>query len=640
MKLFKPSGQLKLPRWISKLTYGSFWRIDQIGALIGLVFLLTVFSILSPNFRQPGNLILIATMASTIGIIAVGQTLVLLTGGIDLSVSSVAALSGLIAASFMSNGCGIIPPMKGPLSYLAILIGLACGMVIGALQGWLISNRHMPPFIVTLATMVGLSGVNQVFSYRWPTHSLPDDFRWISDGYLWVIPVPVLIMAGVYLVAWYILHNTKFGRYCYAVGGNEVAARLSGVNVDRHKTYVYAISGLLAGLSGIILMTYIDGAAPTIGESYELYSIAAAIIGGVSLGGGIGSVWGTLIGVMIITIIPNGLIMLNALPWWRDSITGAIILVAVLIDVERRRARQSVSKSEVNAPILTGQYLNEVLLRLTQTVDKKLGSTYCRIYLANRDTGDLIFQANTGTGENEQLSDNHVVSGKGGIIYEAKETGHPVKVPEIAHRVGVVPINSEVQSAVALPLIVNKRVIGVMEVQSQVPNAFRGEALRVLENITNSMTQMLEDAWLLESGWLLSQTRDSLRHLWDDLYLGRSSLADWALTTPNDPVEYTPVKRGEALRQFLLATIDNLHLISISNNHDKTCQKAHRILQLTYVQELLVDEITHELHISRRQYFYDLKEALEVIADALVRTHQINLQTQFHNSENSNLHFL
>lgn len=616
-------------RWLTNLTYRSFWRLDQIGALVGLLLLITVFSILSPNFRQPGNFILIATMASTIGIIAVGQTLVLLTGGIDLSVSSVAALSGLIAASFMSNGIGIIPPLSGPLSYLAILIGLACGMIVGALQGWLISNRHMPPFIVTLATMVGLSGVNQVFSYRWPTHSLPDDFKWISDGYVWVIPVPVIIMACVYFIAWYVLRNTKFGRYCYAVGGNEVAARLSGVNVDRHKTYVYAISGLLAALSGIILMTYIDGAAPTIGASYELYSIAAAIIGGVSLGGGIGSVWGTLIGVMIITIIPNGLIMLNALPWWRDSITGGIILVAVLIDVERRRARQSVSKSEVNTPILTGQYLNEVLLRITQTVDKQLGSTFCRIYLANRDTGDLIYQANTGTGESDQQFDNQVISGKGGIVYEAKEMGQPVRVADISHRVGIVPINSEVQSAMALPLIVNKRTIGVMEVQSKVPNAFRGEALRMLVNITNSMTQLLEDAWLLESGWLLAQTRDTLRHLWDDLYLGRSPLAEWALTIPNVLVEYTPVQRGEALRKFLQSTIDNLPKRS-TNNHDTTGQKAYRILQLTYVQELMVEEITRELHVSRRQYFYDLKEALEVLADALVRTHQTNLRAEFH----------
>jgi ribose transport system permease protein len=629
MKRFKPSTMSNKTRWLTNLTYRSFWRLDQIGALVGLLLLITVFSILSPNFRQPGNFILIATMASTIGIIAVGQTLVLLTGGIDLSVSSVAALSGLIAASFMSNGIGIIPPLSGPLSYLAILIGLACGMIVGALQGWLISNRHMPPFIVTLATMVGLSGVNQVFSYRWPTHSLPDDFKWISDGYVWVIPVPVIIMACVYFIAWYVLRNTKFGRYCYAVGGNEVAARLSGVNVDRHKTYVYAISGLLAALSGIILMTYIDGAAPTIGASYELYSIAAAIIGGVSLGGGIGSVWGTLIGVMIITIIPNGLIMLNALPWWRDSITGGIILVAVLIDVERRRARQSVSKSEVNTPILTGQYLNEVLLRITQTVDKQLGSTFCRIYLANRDTGDLIYQANTGTGESDQQFDNQVISGKGGIVYEAKEMGQPVRVADISHRVGIVPINSEVQSAMALPLIVNKRTIGVMEVQSKVPNAFRGEALRMLVNITNSMTQLLEDAWLLESGWLLAQPRDTLRHLWDDLYLGRSPLAEWALTIPNVLVEYTPVQRGEALRKFLQSTIDNLPKRS-TNNHDTTGQKAYRILQLTYVQELMVEEITRELHVSRRQYFYDLKEALEVLADALVRTHQTNLRAEFH----------
>lgn len=617
------------PRWLDGLVNSSIWRLDQIGAVVGLFILLLAFSILSPNFRQVGNFLLIATMASTIGLVAVGQTLVLLTGGIDLSVSSVVALTGLVAASLMKYGLGPIPPLTGSLSYIAIAIGMLVGMVIGAGQGWLIAHRRMPPFIVTLATMVGLSGVAQAFSYGLPTHSLPDDFKWISDGHLWVIPVPALIMLAVFGIAWYVLYNTKFGRYCYAVGGNEVAARLSGVNVDRHKTYVYAISGLLAGLAGMILMAYIDGAAPTNGGSYELYSIAAAIIGGVSLGGGIGSVWGTLVGVLIITVIPNGMIMLNAQPWWRDTATGAIILVAVLIDVERRRARQSASRVEVSSPVLTGQYLNEVLARLTRVVDEALGFVYCRIYLANRDTGDLIPQSFSGAGDLKQMTESRVMPGSGSIVYEAREKGRPVRVPDITHRGGVVPLSPEAQSALALPLIVHKRVVGVIEVQSPVPNAFRDEAVKLLDGLANSMAQMLEDAWLLESGWLVYQTRDALRHLWVDLYLGRSALAEWALTTHDVLVEYTPAKRGEALRQVLLSTIEGL-LSPPGDSRDSSSQRGVRILQLTYVQENLVDEITRELHISRRQYFYDLKEALEVLADALVRNHQASLQAQAH----------
>ena len=619
-----PLGAAKSRR-LSGLFNDLPWRLDQLGALAGLLILLLVFSFLSPSFRQVGNLLLIATMASTIGLVAVGQTLVLLTGGIDLSVSSVVALTGLVAASLMKYGLGPIPPLRGSLSYLAIGIGMLTGMVIGAGQGWLIANRRMPPFIVTLGTMVGLSGVTQAFSFNWPTHSLPDDFKWISDGHLWVIPSPALIMLAVYGIAWYVLHNTKFGRYCYAVGGNEIAARLSGVNVDRHKTYVYAISGLLAGLAGMILMAYIDGAAPTNGGSYELYSIAAAIIGGVSLGGGIGSVWGTLVGVLIITVIPNGMIMLNAPPWWRDTITGAIILVAVLIDVERRRARQSVPRAEMNSPILTGQYLNEVLARLTRVVEEHLGFAYCRIYLVNRDTGDLIPQSFSGATELKQVTESRALSGKGSIVHEAMETKRPVRVPDITHRAGVMPIGPEAKSVLTLPLLVNKRVIGVLEVQSPVPNAIRDEAVKLLDGLANPMAQMLEDAWLLESGWLVAQTKDALRHLWVDLYLGRSAIAEWALTTHDVIVEYTPAKRGEALRQVLLSTIEKL-LAPTSDNHDMSSRRGYRILQLTYVEENLVDNITHELHISRRQYFYDLKAALDALADALVRDHQVNLK--------------
>jgi ribose transport system permease protein len=631
MNQLESSRHAAKPRRLSNLFSVSFWRLDQTGALVGLLILLLAFSFLSPNFRQVGNLLLIATMASTIGLVAVGQTLVLLTGGIDLSVSSVVALTGLIAASLMKYGLGPIPPLTGSLSYVAIGLGMLMGALIGAGQGWLIANRRMPPFIVTLGTMVGLSGVSQAFSFSWPTHSLPDTFKWISDGHIWVIPAPALIMLAVYGIAWYILHNTKFGRYCYAVGGNEVAARLSGVNVDRHKTFVYAISGLLAGLAGMILIAYIDGAAPTNGGSYELYSIAAAIIGGVSLGGGIGSVWGTLVGVLIITVIPNGMIMLNALPWWRDTVTGAIILVAVLIDVERRRTRQSVKRAEMSPPILTGQYLNEVLARLTQVVEEHLGFVHCRTYLINRDTGDLIPQSSSGRMDLQRGMESRTLAGKGSIMHEAMESRRPVCVPDITHRAGVVPVDPEAQSAVALPLWVNKRVIGVLEVQSPVPNAFRDEAVRLLTGLVNPLSQMLEDAWLLESDWLVSQTRDALRHLWVDIYLGKSALAEWALTPVDVLVEYTPAKRGEVLRQVLLDTIEKL-LPSAEDNRDTSSRSGYRILQLTYVEEHLVDDITRELHISRRQYFYDLKEALDALADALVRGHQEALQSHTNSS--------
>jgi hypothetical protein len=223
------------------------------------------------------------------------------------------------------------------------------------------------------------------------------------------------------------------------------------------------------------------------------------------------------------------------------------------------------------------------------------------------------------------------LSGKGSIVYEAMESKCPVRVPDITHRAGIVPLGPEAQSALALPMLVNKHVVGIFEIQSPVPNAFRDEAVKLLDGLANPMAQMLEDAWLLESGWLVAQTRDALRHLWVDIYLGRSALAEWALTMRDVLVDYTPARRGEVLRQLLLAAIEKL-LPPADDNRDTSSRRGYRILQLTYVEEHPVDDITRELHISRRQYFYDLKEALDALADALVRDHQVNLQEQTHTS--------
>jgi ribose transport system permease protein len=621
VKASPSTGKGFFRRWIGGRNFPSGWQTDQIGALFGLLVLLVTFSALSPAFRQVGNLLLIATMASTIGIVAVGQTLVLLTGGIDLSVSSVVALSGMIAASLMKYGLGPIPALTGPLSWLAILIGLMVGTLIGAAQGWLIANRRMPPFIVTLGTMVGLHGITQAIAYGWPTHSLPDDFKWISDGYVWIIPAPALIMFAVYLAAWYILRNTKFGRYCYAIGGNETAARLSGVKVDRHKMLVYAACGLLSALAGMILIAYIDGAATTNGGSYELYSIAASIIGGVSLGGGVGGVWGTFIGVLIITVIPNGMIMLNALPWWKDAITGAIILLAVLVDVERRRARQAVSKPEVSSSILSGRYMNEMLTRLAQTVEERVGFAYCRIYLADRDTGELVPQTPPHEDPSAAVPEWRALTGRGSILQEAKETHRPVYVPDIGRRAGVVPMGVDSQCAVALPLIQNKRLVGVLEVQSPVPDAFRDEAIGILEEVAAANTPMLEDAWLLESGWLMRQTRDALRHMWDDHYLGRCELGEWAILSGGGAADPAPPNRGEELRHILLTAIDGLQPPAPDSRDFSRLKRGHQILQMTYAEERPVDAIARELHMSRRQYFYDLKGAIETLVDNLVRNH-------------------
>jgi ribose transport system permease protein len=628
-------NQPTLPWWVRIRKLGlslageSAWELDKIGALAGLLILVLMFSLLSPSFRQPGNLMLIVMDAATVGIVAVGQTVVLLTGGIDLSVGSIVALTGLVAAGLMKYGLGPIPPLSGSLSYMAMGAALALGATVGAAQGWLISNRRMPPFIVTLGTMVGLKGLALGYSYMSASgstiYSLPRDFKWISNGYVGPIPVQILIMIAVYGLAWYMLRSTKLGRYCYAIGSNETAARLSGVNVDRYKTYVYALSGFLAALSGLILVARIDSAIYTNGEGYELSSTAAAIIGGTSLHGGVGGVVGTLIGVLIIKTVPDGMLMLNAPFWWRDVLTGGIILLAVLIDVERQRVRKATAQAGVSHPVPTGHYLNQVLTALGRLVEERMGCQQSRVYLVDRETGDLVPQEPYGAD-----GANPAAPGRDNIATKAKEMGQQVYVSDVT-RVGnhrVVPLHPQVQSALALPLSVRNRVVGVIEAQSPVPDAFSDEAAELLASLGNSMAVMLEDAWLLENGWLVRQTRDALRHLWDDLYLGRSALAEWTLSAHDVLLEQTPAARGEVLRKLLLAAIEGLHPPQGDTRELSRSGREHRILQLTYVEERVVDEITRELHISRRQYFYDQKEALGMLADVLVREHQAKLQTR------------
>ena len=227
------SARANLNRLRPKLAGKPLPGLDKIGALAALVVLVTLFSLLSTSFRQVDNLMLIATSAAAIGIVAVGQTIVLLTGGVDLSVGSIVAVTGLVSASLMKYGLGPIPPLQGALSYLAIAFGLLAGTAIGAGQGWLIASRRMPPFIVTLGTMVVLKGLAVAISYGAVINSLPDDFKWISDGRIGPIPVQALIMLAVFGLAWYVLRNTKFVCYCYSLGGNDTATRVTGVHVDR-----------------------------------------------------------------------------------------------------------------------------------------------------------------------------------------------------------------------------------------------------------------------------------------------------------------------------------------------------------------------------------------------------------------------
>jgi ribose transport system permease protein len=281
---------------------------------------------------------LITLEAATIGIVAAGQTLVILTGGIDLAVGSLVGLTGVIAAGMMKWGVGPIPPLN---SYLALLIGLLVGTLAGLFHGFMITKFKMPPFIITLATLSVFKGLALVYSSASPIHLLPDDFKWLSDAHLWRIPMPAVMMAVVYFLCWCFLSYTTLGRHVYAIGGSESTARLTGVDVKKCKLYIYSICGFLSALAGMILISRLDGGIYTNGEGYELNSIAAVVIGGTSLMGGRGGIWGTIVGVLIMTTINNAMVMYSVPAEWKNVVIGAIIIIAVLIDILRKRSQKN-----------------------------------------------------------------------------------------------------------------------------------------------------------------------------------------------------------------------------------------------------------------------------------------------------------
>ncbi|WP_061050978.1 ribose ABC transporter permease [Vibrio mimicus] len=302
------------------------WLIEQ-KSLIALLFLVVVVSFLNPNFFTVDNILNILRQTSVNAIIAVGMTLVILTAGIDLSVGSVLALCGAFAASLIA--------MEVPV-LLAVPTALLAGAALGAISGIIIAKGKVQAFIATLVTMTLLRGVTMVYTDGRPISTgftdTADTFAWFGTGYALGIPVPVWLMVVVFAGAWYLLNHTRFGRYVYAVGGNESATRLSGINIDRVKIGVYAICGLLAALAGIIVTSRLSSAQPTAGMGYELDAIAAVVLGGTSLMGGKGRIMGTLIGALIIGFLNNALNLLDVSSYYQMIAKAVVILLAVLVD--------------------------------------------------------------------------------------------------------------------------------------------------------------------------------------------------------------------------------------------------------------------------------------------------------------------
>lgn len=302
-------------------------------SLVALICLIVIVSFLNPNFFSFDNITNILRQTSINAIIAVGMTLVILTAGIDLSVGSILALCGAFAATMVA--------MELPWG-ITIVVTLVAGALLGMVGGFFIAKGKVQPFIATLVAMTLLRGVTMVYTDGRPISTgftdASDIFGWFGTGHLFGLPVPIWIMSLVFIIAWYILHQTRFGRYIYAIGGNENATRLSGINVDRVKIGVYAISGLLAALAGIIVTSRLSSAQPLAGAGYELDAIAAVVVGGTSLMGGHGRILGTLIGALIIGFLNNALNLLDVSSYYQMIAKAIVILLAVLVD------RKSVSR--------------------------------------------------------------------------------------------------------------------------------------------------------------------------------------------------------------------------------------------------------------------------------------------------------
>ncbi|MCF2519585.1 ABC transporter permease [Dyadobacter sp. CY351] len=309
-------------------------KLLRFQSLIALFLLCLGLSILSDKFLSVSNLWNVMRQISVNICISTGMTLIVLTAGIDLSVGSVLALCGAITAGLLKNGIEL-PDSNLYIGFTilgAILAGMLTGSALGAFSGWTITKFNVPPFVATLAMLTVARGLTMLWTQGFPISGLGDTFLYFGTGWLFGIPVPVWISSIIVAIAVFVTNKTRLGRYIYAIGGNESASRLSGIQVNKVKIIVYTIAGALAAVGGIMVTSRLDSAQPNAGISYELDSIAAVVIGGTSLSGGRGSILGTVQGAIIIGVLNNGLVLLNVSPFWQQVVKGLVILIAVIID--------------------------------------------------------------------------------------------------------------------------------------------------------------------------------------------------------------------------------------------------------------------------------------------------------------------
>lgn len=324
----KPNGE-NTKRFISK--YAIYFVF---------VVMCIVMSILSPVFLTVANLLNVMTQMASIGLLALGVTIIIITRGIDLSSGSVLAVAAVVSASTAQSldwGMRMYPNLPELPVLVPILIALAVGALCGFINGALIAYTGIPPFIATLGMMIIARGGALLYSDGRPVSSLTDSYQWIGQGTIANIPVPVVIFLVMALFTYVLLNYTRFGKYAYAIGGNETAAYVSGINVTKYKILVYVYAGLLAGIAALILTARINSGQPGLGVMYELDAIAAATVGGVSHAGGIGTVQGTIVGIMIMGVLQNGLDLLNVSAYWQQVVKGLVIIVAVIFDMKRQK---------------------------------------------------------------------------------------------------------------------------------------------------------------------------------------------------------------------------------------------------------------------------------------------------------------
>ena len=317
------AGQWKTSAW------SKFWRWEASGILVALVVLVLVLSFATENFLSSYNMVVVARQAAFVGLVALGQTLVLLVGGIDLSVGAAAGLSAIVGSLLLTT-VGVNP-------YLVIPLTMLFGLGLGFINGVFVAGLRLNPFIVTLATWEIFAGMTLVITKGYPIRPLGEPFTYFGKGDILGVPLPVVIFVvlGAFLI--WLLTQTRFGRNVFAVGGNREAAILAGIHVKRVEFLAFGLAGMFAALAGILYASRMDAGQPSVGEGWLMGAITAAILGGTSLRGGQGSIVGTMLGALLLAVLANGTVLLNVSGFWQRVIVGLVVLLAVLVDLFRHR---------------------------------------------------------------------------------------------------------------------------------------------------------------------------------------------------------------------------------------------------------------------------------------------------------------